>query len=388
MVRATCLLAAAGIFVSLSSRTAPRADAVTFARDVAPIFNTNCVACHRAGEAAPMALTSYDSARPWARAIRAAVTARTMPPWYADPEYGHFANDARLSDREVATISAWVDGGAPSGDPKDLPKAPTFSDDWKIGTPDLVVSMTEPAQIPAGGTRIIRDYAIDPITFDTDTYVERLEVMPSNRAVTHHAIVNVKDADGTHRIGGYQPGGAITTYPRGVVRLIPKGASLTLNMHYNPKAEAATDRTRIAIVFARGPVQTVALTAMSGTRNLDIPPGASNYEARGAFTFDADAHIISLLPRMNERGKDYQYTLVYPDGRSQILLRVPKFNPDWQPSYVLAEAIAAPKGSRLDTLAHYDNSAANRYNPDPGQRVTFGPEIMNGYFDYSIDARR
>ena len=128
---------------------------------------------------------------------------------------------------------------------------------------------------------------------------------------------------------------------------------------------------------------------MSGTRELDIPPGEPNYEARGsAFVFAEDSHIISLLPRMNERGKDYRYTLIYPDGRSETLLSVPRFNPDWQPSYVFRNAIAAPKGSRLETLAHYDNSAANKSNPDPAQRVSFGAEIMNGYFDYTVDGQK
>lgn len=361
---------------------------VTFSKDVALIFNRNCVSCHKPGEIAPMSLTTFESTRPWVRAIRKAVAERTMPPWYADPKYGEFANDPRLTDNDAATILAWIDQGARQGDRKDLPAVSASAGEWKLGKPDLVLSMIEPAQVPAGGKRIIQDYPIDAKTFAEDTYVEQVEVSPSNRTVTHHAIVNVKDETGTHRIGGYQPGGATTVYPRGIVRLIPKGASLALNMHYNPKGEAATDRTKIALVFARGPIEKVAITAMSGTRDLDIPPGASNYEAKGsAFVFAEDSHIISLLPRMNERGKDYRYTLTYPDGRSVVLLSVPKFNPDWQPSYVFKQAIAAPKGSKLETLAHYDNSAANRSNPDPSQRVVFGPEIMNGYFDYTLDSQ-
>ena len=212
-------------------------------------------------------------------------------------------------------------------------------------------------------------------------------MLPSNRTVPHHAIVNVKDATGTQRIGGFQPGGATTTYPAGLVRLIPKGASLALNMHYNPKGTPQEDTTRIGLVLARGPIERVVRTAMSGSRQLDIPPGDANYEAIGTpYVFTDDSHIVSLLPRMNERGKDFRYTLVYPDGRSMILLSVPKFDPDWQPSYVLKQALPAPRGSRLETLAHWDNSAANKSNPDATQRVSFGPEIMNGYFDYWVDS--
>lgn len=388
---ACATLAAFGTFGWLSSApgaaptTAPAA--VTFSRDVAPILNRSCVTCHRPGEIAPMSLTTFEAARPWARAIRTAVSSRTMPPWYADPAHGTFANDPRLSERDVTTLLAWVDGGAPEGDRADLPPSPIAGAGWTLGTPDTTLRMTAPAQVPASGTRIIADYPIDPLVFAEDTYVRSIEVLPSNRAVTHHAIVNVKDASGTQRIGGYQPGGATTTYPDGLVRMIPKGASLALNMHYNPKGTPQTDITTIGLVLASGRIDKVVRTAMAGTRALDIPPGAANYEAVGTpYVFGEDSHIISLLPRMNERGKDYRYTLIHPDGRAVVLLSVPKFNPDWQPSYVLKTAIAAPKGSRLETVAHFDNSAANRRNPDPTQRVVFGPEIMNGYFDFTVDA--
>jgi mono/diheme cytochrome c family protein len=367
----------------------PAAARVTFSKDVAPILHRSCVACHRPGEVAPMSLMTYEAARPWAKAIRAAVSSRTMPPWYADPAHGVFANDPRLSEPDIATLLAWVDGGAPEGNRRDLPASPVAADGWTLGRPDTVVAMTAPAEVPASGTRIIADYPIQPLVFTEDTYVRAIEVLPSNRAVTHHAIVNVKDASGTQRIGGYQPGGATTVYPDGLVRLIPKGASLALNMHYNPKGTPQQDTTRIGLTRATGRIDKVVRTAMSGTRALDIPPGAANYQAVGTpYVFAEDCHIISLLPRMNERGKDYRYTLVYPDGRSVVLLSVPRFNPDWQPSYVLKEAIAAPKGSRLETVAHFDNSAANRRNPDPTQRVVFGPEIMNGYFDFTVDAHR
>ncbi len=366
---------------------APSATNVTFNKDVAPILNKNCVSCHRPGEIAPMSLTSYEAARPWARAIRKAVADRVMPPWGADPQFGQFANDPSLSAKDVATILAWADAGAFEGNPKDLPAAPVFPEGWKIGKPDMVLTMTEPAQVPAGGTRIIQDYPIDPVTFQQDTYVEMMEVVPSNRLVTHHAIVSVREGRSSTRIGGYQPGGATTAYGQGVVRMIPKGTTIGLNMHYNPKGMPATDKTTIGLKFAKGQVDKVAMTAMSGTRDLAIPPGDANYEAKGnAYTFAEDSHIIGFLPRMNERGKDFKYTLVYPDGRSVVLLSVPKFNPDWQPTYVVKTPIAAPRGSRIETIAHYDNSANNKSNPDPTARVVFGPEIMNGYFDYTVDS--
>ena len=159
-----------GILALIASQSAPaaqtpKAGPVTFNKDVAAIFNRNCVSCHRPGEIAPMALTSYDAARPWARSIRKAVADRAMPPWNADPQFGEFANDPRLSDQDIATIAAWADSGAVEGDPKDLPPAPAFANDWKIGKPDLVLKMTEDARIPAGGPRIIQDYPIEPVVF-------------------------------------------------------------------------------------------------------------------------------------------------------------------------------------------------------------------------------
>ena len=373
---------------SLAAQESQSAAPVTFTKDVAAIFNKNCVSCHQPGEIAPMSLTTFESARPWVRSIRKAIAERTMPPWYADPAFGEFANDPRLSAADAATIVRWIDEGARQGDPKDLPASATVAGEWKLGKPDLVLSMIAPAQVPASRRRIIQDYPIDPMTFKEDTYVEQLEVVPSNRSVTHHAIVNVRDEAGAHRIGGYQPGGATTVYPRGIVRMIPKRSSLTLNMHYNPKGEPATDRTKIALVFARGPIDRVAITAMSGTRELDIPPGASHYEAKGnAFVFTEDAHIISLLPRMNERGKDYRYTLIYPDGTSKVLLSVPKFNPDWQPSYVFKEAVAAPKGARLETSRTTTIQPPTRAIPIR-RRVWSIEPIMNGYFDYTLDKSR
>ena len=379
---------------SLSYRTAANAvseppAAPTFTKDVAGILYKNCASCHRAGESAPMPLTTFAEVRPWARSIRLKVVNREMPPWGADRRHGEFANDPSLSEQDIRTIAEWVDAGAPEGAAADLPALPTFPESWKIGAPDVVIGMPTTYAIPAGGPRILQDFPI-ATKFDEDKYIEIAEVIPGKRSHTHHAIVSVNDGSGSSRIASYLPGGPTSALPKGVVKLIPKGAAINLNMHYNPNGVAASDgETKIGFRFAKGPIEKVAITAMSGTRALDIPPGASNYEAIGnPFVFKEDSHIISLLPRMNERGKDYQYTLVYPDGTSKILLKVSRFDDGWQPAYLLKTPIAAPKGSRIETIAHYDNSAGNKRNPDPTRRVPYGPEIMNGYFDYTVDAQK
>jgi hypothetical protein len=267
-----------------------------------------------------------------------------------------------------------------------LPALPKFTDSWKIGTPDVVLSMPSTYDIPAGGPRILQDFPIST-KFDEDKYIEVAEVIPGKRSHTHHAIVSVNDGSGSSRVASYLPGGPTSPLPKGVVKLIPKGAAINLNMHYNPTGVAAKDgETRIGFRFAKGPIEKVAITAMTGTRALEIPAGAPNYEAIGnPYVFKEDSHIISLLPRMNERGKDFTYTLVLPDGTSQILLKVSKFDDVWQPSYLLKTAVAAPKGSRLESIAHFDNSAGNKRNPDPTKLIKYGPEIMNGYFDFTVD---
>ena len=382
-----CALLAAGR-APIAVVSAERSAAPTFAKDVAPILYRNCVSCHRAGESAPMSLMTFAEARPWAKAIRLKVVNREMPPWGADRQHGEFANDPSLSERDMRTIAEWVDGGATEGAAKDLPVAPAFPASWKIGTPDIVIAMPSTYAIPADGPRILQDFPI-ATKFDEDKYVEIAEVIPGKRSHTHHAIVSVNDSTGSSRIASYLPGGPTSSLPTGVVKLIPKGAAINLNMHYNPNGVAPSDGdTKIGFKFAKGPVEKIAITAMSGTRALDIPPGEANYEAIGnPFVFKEDSHVISLLPRMNERGKDYMYTLIRPDGSAQILLKVSRFDDAWQPAYLLKTAIAAPKGSRIETIAHYDNSAANKRNPDPKRRVPYGPEIMNGYFDYTIDSQ-
>jgi hypothetical protein len=376
---------AVSLAIGVPASAAP-AEHPSFAKDVAPILYEKCVACHRAGEVGPMPLTTYAEARPWARAIKTAVTTRVMPPWLADGEHGAFANDPRLTDDQITTIARWADQGAPEGNPADMPKLPALADGWRMGTPDVVYDGGK-YDVAAQPRSVYGDIMI-PTTFAEDRYIASAEVRPGNRAYTHHANVLIKDdTAGQARIASYSPGAGAKSYPAGVAKLIPKGATLNLDMHYNPKGEPRVDPgTKIAIQFAKGPIRQIAITAQSGTNQIDIAPGDANYERVGRpFVFAEDSHILTLNPRMNERGKDFRYTLVYPDGTSRVLLNLPKWNYGWVFTYVLSEPVAAPKGSRIETVAHWDNSAANKLNPDPSVRVPFGPEIMNGYFEYVVD---
>jgi hypothetical protein len=384
---------AAAVVVSLvevtdGQPTEARQTPVTFTADVAPILYRHCVACHRDGEMAPMPLTSFREVRPWARAIRTAVVAKDMPPWGATSDAGAIANDPSLSVSEIDTIVRWVNAGAPEGDSRALPQLPSADSRWKMGTPDLVLSMAESFEIAAEPRSVYGDFPLRT-SFTEDKYICAAEVQPGNRDVTHHANVYVNDDNGSHRIASFSPGTGAKTYPPGVAKLLPAGAVLNLDMHYNPKGRAGRDPgTTVALKFASEPVRQIAITAQSGNNTIDIPPGEADYELTGKpFAFAEDSHILSFTPRMNERGKRFHYELVTPDGRRTLLLSVYKWRYDWVFTYVLDAPVAAPKGSRIETHAVWDNSAANKANPDPAARVKFGPEIMNGYFEYVVDSQ-
>ncbi|HLG13572.1 MAG TPA: thiol-disulfide isomerase [Blastocatellia bacterium] len=409
MKRMFCRFAsvAAGLTIILAATVAasrPATSRVTFTKDVAPILFNRCIECHRPGEIAPMSLLSYNDVRPWARSIKEKVVGRTMPPWLADPRYGHFENDRRLSQREIDTLVAWVDGGAPKGDDADLPALPKVAEGWSIGQPDVVIALKEEVPVPAEGV-IPYKYITVPTNFKEDKWVQAAEIRPGNRKVVHHIIVNVVDpaakTDGAKggtvsaadtrgfKLAGFAPGEQPKVFPKGMGKLVKAGSSLVFQMHYTPNGEAATDRSYIGLIFARTPVERKVLTGLAMNTKLAIPPGASNYEVRSSWTADQDVRIVDLMPHMHLRGKDFTYTAVYPDGRSDIVLRVPKYDFNWQLLYRFKVPLALPKGSRLDCVAHFDNSPGNKYNPDPTKEVRWGPqtweEMMIGWFDYTVD---
>jgi hypothetical protein len=428
-------LALAGFFLSQSTASEKSAAAptmnVTFNKDVAPILHAKCANCHHPGEMAPMSLLSYKEVRPWAKSIREKVTSREMPPWYADPNHGQFQNDPRLSEQQIATIQSWVEGGAKEGEAKDLPPAPKFADTgWAFGKPDVVLSMSEDCAIPADGTVPYKYYAV-PTNFTEDKYIQFAQIQRGERSVVHHVIVSVREPDqgplppageikfGQQRVNpeaagandpqrqqqarrgnnpdgmlvGWAPGMSPLTLQPGNAKLVKKGSVLIFQMHYTTTGVAAKDRTGVGLWFARGPVEKRVITKGVSTDpyKLVIPAGEPNFESRSSFTFPEDAHIHSFMPHMHVRGKDFEYRLVYPDGTSKVLLRVPKYDFNWQLNYFVKEPIAVPKGSRIECVAHHDNSAGNKFNPDPSITVRWGDqtweEMMIGWLDYTVDGQ-
>jgi mono/diheme cytochrome c family protein len=404
--------------------------APTFNKDVAPIFFANCTTCHRPGEVAPMSLLTYKDSRPWARSIATQVGKGAMPPWHADPAIGHFANARRLSDLEKATVVKWVESGAPEGDPADLPRMPAYPDGWRIGTPDVVLQMQEDYPIPETGD-VPYVYFEVPANFDEDRWVQAWEMRPGNPAVVHHVIVYVRPpqepgaepaarpAPGTPRprgvvsfaegmdipagqtggpplpedqrkpafanarprprgtagsIGGYVPGNSTRTFPAGTAMRLPKGSSLVFQMHYTTVGKPTTDRTRMGLIFGKEPPR----MALSGTAlvngALRIPAGAANHRVDAEMTLNRDLLLFSMTPHTHVRGIRWYYEAVYPDGRVEPILSVPNYDFDWQHEYQFARPMELPAGTRIKASAWYDNSTANKSNPDPTKDVWWGDQ--------------
>jgi mono/diheme cytochrome c family protein len=392
-------LAAAAVVITRADLTGAEAAAPTFSKDIAPIFAKNCMSCHRPGEIAPMSFMSYKEVRPWAKAIREKVVNREMPPWHADPAHGEWTNDRRLSQKDVDVIRAWVDGGAPEGDPKDLPPTPKFATGWQIGEPDMVFYMPEEFTVPAEGA-VPYIYFTVPTKFTEDKYIAAMEARAGDLSVVHHIVIYVRDPResrgrrqdiGTGLLGALSPGMTPFIATPGTAKLIKAGSNIIFQMHYTPSGKETKDRSMVGLKFLKDPVDKVITTTASWDPRFTIPPHAENHEVNASWVAEEDITIWSFSPHMHLRGKDYLYRAVYPDGRSKILLSVPNYDFGWQVYYYPKTPIRIPKGTKIETVAHFDNSTKNPQNPDPSKAVRFGEqtweEMMNGFFDYTVDAQ-
>jgi hypothetical protein len=396
----TGLIVLVGTLVGASPLAA--SDTPTFYKDIAPILQANCQTCHRPGEIAPMSLLGYEDARPWARAIKAAVLEKKMPPWFADPSYGHFANERRLTSREVETISAWVDGGAPAGKESDAPPPRTFENGWNL-SPDIIVEMPKPFELPASGT-INYKYVLVKTNFKDDLWVTAAEMRPGNSKVLHHGKVWVRPAGSTwmskavpgeayeresHReimgnnmieegndiLGKFNPGLGAQQFDMGAAaKLIPKGSDLVFELHYTTSGEPTTDVSKLGLVLAKeAPRTRYFFHAGPTAMNLAIPAGHNNAEVVSEITFGEDASLVYAQPHMHLRGKDFELRIVSPTKEMTTVLKG-VWNFDWQMGYQYAEPIPLPKGSKLQLISHFDNSPGNRFNPDPATKVLWGPQ--------------
>jgi hypothetical protein len=441
---AVICLTAAFIFIetgdAIDEKTAN--NNVTFTKDVAPIFFRNCAECHRPGEGAPFSALSFKEVRPWAKSIREKVLNRQMPPWHADSHYGDFKNNRALSQKEIDTIIAWVDGGAREGDAKDLPPAPKFANGWNIGQPDMVIEIPEEYTYKAGADEY-QYFDVDP-KFTEDRYVSNVEARPGNRKIVHHILAFIippgspnmakmttdqrykamemalknspfyrdgyllrvkadqpviddacnspsgaRGGENQSILTGYAPGRNADIFEPGVARKIPAGSIIRFQIHYSNQTlggdAVEKDRSMVGLVFAKEPPQKVVITNSVGNIFFKIPAGAENHRVTACRTLRRDTTIYGLMPHMHLRGKSMEYKVFYPDGKSETLINVPNYDFAWQTNYILKEPKRLPKGSKLMVTGYFDNSAKNRFNPDPTKEVRYGEptydEMMLGFMD-------
>ncbi len=422
---------------------------VTYSRDVAPILYQHCTGCHHPNDIAPMSLMDYKAARPWAKAIREAVLQKKMPPWFADPNVGHFANDLSLSEAERRTIVEWVDEGAKAGRESDLPVAPVYVDGWHIGKPDVVIDIGQD-HVVQSSTRDEYVYFTVPTGFTEGHWVRAVELRPGNRKVVHHAHVGVvvegapkakataeapkgltfadylmKTSDGLRHmkadspvvndacaytgpdidrlhiagegsLGSYLPGMPPDRYRDGMAKWIPAGAQLRFQIHYHAAERSAattTDRTSVGLIFADGPPAKPLRRMDIDNDFFALPAGSADQEVKQCATFPTDSLLLSLTPHMHYRGKDARFEVVRPGASApEALLVVPRYDFNWQLKYELKEPVFVPKGSRLVITFHYDNSVNNSANPDAAKTVRWGEpseeEMMSGWVDYVEAAPR
>jgi peroxiredoxin len=372
---------------------------VTYSKHIAPIFNNNCVYCHREGQIAPFPLTNYEESVGWSEMIREVINEQRMPPWHADPKYGHFSNDARLKPEDIALVNKWVDNGAPEGDPKDLPAAPKFAEGWQIPQPDEVLYMAEqPYDVPATGTVEYQRFVIDP-GWTEDKWIKAMECKPGNAAVVHHIIVYLVPSGvtptgqagrlRTNWLGAFAPGVRPQVLSDDMGRYVQKGSKLLFEMHYTPNGTPQKDRSYVGFVFGDPKkIKKEVAVQNAGNFTFKIPPGDPNYEVESEFTFRQKALLISVSPHMHVRGKDFRYDLVFPDGKRETILWVPKYDFGWQTTYMLDKPRELPRGTKLHCVAHFDNSSDNYANPDPSKEVSWGEqtweEMMFGWFEMSL----
>ncbi|MFN8006903.1 MAG: thiol-disulfide isomerase [Terriglobia bacterium] len=412
-------LAALLILSGQSSEVSGSSGSPTFYQDVLPILQKDCQRCHRPGEVAPMSLVTYEQVLPWGKAIRQAVLSKHMPPWFADPRYGKFVNDPSLSAQEIDVLSRWVDTRMKRGDLKgNVPDRP-WVEGWNLTEPpELVLKMPKPVAIPAHG-EIEYTYEIVPTGFTEDKWVQASEVRPFSRQHVHHAVVYIRppssrwlrnvpvgqpftasnlvneqdkrDAHGTDSdmLLVYAPGSLPDQLPEGMAKMIPRGSDLVFQMHYTTNGQKAEDQASVGIVFSKvTPKQRVLMLQLTNS-HFTIPPGVDNFRVEARGTMPNDAILLSFLPHMHLRGKQFEYNIIHPNGEIETLLRV-NYHFHWQLTYRLKDPRFLKAGTTLQAVAWYDNSRKNPHNPDPSSAVTWGDqtydEMMVGFFDVAVPA--
>ena len=379
----------------------------TYHNRISRIVQNNCLACHRVGGVAPFSLATYEEVAAQSGSIRRAVEKGIMPPWFAATTKGQvspFANDCSLAESDKTDLLAWLSAGKPVGDPSEAPVPRVFASEWQIGKPDHVVQLPVPIAVKATGTMPYQNVIVET-GLTEDKYLKAIEIRPTAREVVHHVLAYVlppakrgeangtvtddDDDETTGFFAAYAPGYDALRFNDGCGKLLPAGSRLKFQIHYTPNGTATTDQSILGMIFLdKRPEHLVNVTGVAQPR-LAIPPGADNHEVVATRPVPSDATIVAFFPHMHLRGKAFRYEAILPNGETQILLDIPRYDFNWQMSYRLAEPITLPGGSTIKATAWFDNSTKNPANPDATRTVRWGPqtydEMMIGYIEYYMD---
>ena len=395
---------------TIQAAKAPKKETVTYAEHIAPIMQQRCQGCHRTGEVAPFTLLSYNDAKTWAAEIAYYTKARLMPPWKPEPGFGEFKNSRRMTDEELDLIAKWVEAGAPAGDLSKAPKAIKFPEGWVLGEPDHVVQMEQEYVVGPEGEDEYRHFVI-PTNFETDMYVQAVDLEPGNRQTVHHVIIYL-DVNGEARkldaqqegygyatsgggagfevsgtLGGWAPGVSPTILPDGVAYLLPKGADIILQVHYYRTGKPERDLSKAGLYFSKTPNPAPLRTGNAINTKFEIPPGAKAHRVAGTAKIKQDIILFGVGPHMHLLGRDMKMHANLPGGEKMDLIYISDWDFNWQDAYHYKKPIFLPAGSSIKMLAHFDNSADNPNNPnDPPIPVRWGEkttdEMAIGFFYY------
>jgi tetratricopeptide (TPR) repeat protein len=406
-------VATATLSVAAMARTplqdSARDNSVTFSREVAPIIFANCAGCHRPGGSAPFSLLTYADARQRATLIARVTATHVMPPWQPDSAYGELAGDRRLSPDQIAVLTQWAAQGAPEGDPGQTPAAPVFADGWRLGTPDVIVAMTEPFIVPAGGPDVFRNFVL-PVPLEGRRFVRALEFRPGNPRVLHHARILLDDSGEVRRLDdedaapgfggmeapgarfpdghflgwapGRNPAGETFQWP------IEPGTDFVVQMHLTPSGRAEPVQASIGLYLTDDPPAANPLMLRLGSKTIDIPAGKNRYELTDSYVLPVDVSVLSIYPHAHYLATEMTVSAelpptaassgATPGGSAQRLLHIPSWNFNWQDEYVYTRPIALPRGTKIVMKYVYDNSGGNPRNPSsPPKRVRFGPDTTD-----------
>jgi mono/diheme cytochrome c family protein len=402
----TVFVGAAALPCSVSFERAnaeePATAKVTYSKDIAPLLWKNCAGCHRPGEVGDFPLLTYQDVSKRADFIADITVSRRMPPWKAEPDFGKFRDDRRMSEHDIELIAQWAKAGAPEGDPKDLPEAPRFSDGWQLGDPDMLLKMAEPFSVPADGADVYRCFVI-PIPIEKDRMVSAVEFRAGNHRVVHHAILYL-DANGAARekdaedsqpgfetfggpgitptggLGAWVPGAMPRFLPDGIVRYVKKGSDLVLQIHYHSSGKPETDQSVVGVYFSKKPVKKIVTGIAILQTDLKIPAGDAHCEIKAQCqALPVDVNVLAVSPHMHNLGREFKVTARRPDSSEELpLIWIKDWDFNWQGPYEFAEPIRLPRGSVIKVQAVYDNSANNPKNPNsPPKEVTWGEQTVD-----------